>query len=73
MARKKQATRKSTRKEKVVTADRIKCPDCQWTMLLTTLQKDQDEVILHYQLVHGLAPVRQVEDSEDDVQTASGQ
>ena len=36
-------------------------------MLLTTLHKDQDEVILHYQQVHGLAPVRQVEDSEDEV------
>ena len=67
MARKKQTTRKSTRKEKVVTTGRVKCPDCQWTMLLTTPQKDQDEVILHYQQVHGLAPVRQVEDSEDEV------
>ena len=53
--------------EKVVTTDRVKCPGCQWTMLLTTLHKDQDKVILHFQQAHGLAPVRQVEDSEDKV------
>ena len=67
MARKKQTTRKSTRKEKVVTTGRVKCPGCQWTLLLTTLHQAQDEVILHYQQVHGLAPVRQVEDSGDEV------
>ena len=66
MARKKQTTRKSTRKEKAATKARAECPDCQWTTLLTTRENARSELIFHYFQFHGLAPVRQVEDSEDE-------
>ena len=68
MARKKQTARKSTRKGKQpqeVTV-RIRCSDCQW-IVFTPRDKAQDEMNFHYQQCQGLAPVRQVEDSEDEV------
>ena len=51
----------------MATKVRVKCPDCQWTTLLNTLENARGELITHYFQFHGLAPVRQVEDSEDEV------
>ena len=67
MARKKQTTSKSRRKEKGVPKLRAECPVCKWTTRLTTLENARGEWLFHQLQVHGFDPVRQVEDSEDKV------
>ena len=67
MARKKQTTSKSRRKEKGVPKLRAECSVCKWTTRLTTLENARGEVVFLQLQFHGFAPVRQVEDSEEKV------
>ena len=67
MARKKQTTSKSRRKEKGVPKLRAECSVCKWTTRLTTLENTRGELVFHQLQFHGFAPVRQVEDSEEKV------
>ena len=65
MARKKQTTTKSRRKQKDILKLTAECPVCKWTTRFTTPENVRCEWLFHLLQIHDLTPVPQVEDSED--------